>query len=82
MASVPVLRKTWQPDNEAKNCLKCKTEFSLFIRKHHCRQCGKIFCEDCSSKTCSIPQMDYHKPVRVCDDCFIAVKRTNYDFNT
>jgi hypothetical protein len=24
--------------------------------QHHCRHCGKIFCEDCSSKTCAVPK--------------------------
>mmetsp|Transcript_44938 Transcript_44938/g.119582 ORF Transcript_44938/g.119582 Transcript_44938/m.119582 type:complete len:101 (+) Transcript_44938:3-305(+) len=72
---------TWQADREATNCTKCKVAFSLFLRKHHCRHCGKIFCEDCSSKQCTIPQYEITKPVRVCDECFVVIKRTNFDFN-
>ena len=44
--------------------------------------CGsQIFCEECSAKTCAIPQFGMNTPVRVCDDCFITIKRTNFDFN-
>mmetsp|Transcript_27176 Transcript_27176/g.54692 ORF Transcript_27176/g.54692 Transcript_27176/m.54692 type:complete len:92 (+) Transcript_27176:100-375(+) len=72
---------TWQADRDCKSCTKCKSPFSFFVRKHHCRHCGFIFCEECSAKTCSIPQFDINTPVRVCDDCFTTVKRTNFDFN-
>jgi len=33
----------WQTDREAPNCNKCKTTFSLFLRRHHCRHCGKVW---------------------------------------
>ena len=41
----------------------------------------QIFCEECSAKTCAIPQFGMNTPVRVCDECFITIKRTNFDFN-
>jgi hypothetical protein len=30
-------RPRWQPDNEVTYCPICHTQFSFFIRKHHCR---------------------------------------------
>ena len=43
--------KMWVPDDKAKICHNCQKEFnSIFIRKHHCRICGNIFCYDCSNK--------------------------------
>uniref|UniRef100_A0A915CAV4 FYVE-type domain-containing protein n=1 Tax=Parascaris univalens TaxID=6257 RepID=A0A915CAV4_PARUN len=43
--------RKWLDDSEAVNCNLCGKAFSLTIRKHHCRQCGLIFCGQCSSRT-------------------------------
>ena len=36
-------------------CTKCRSEFGTFLRKHHCRNCGRIFCYKCSTKTMPLP---------------------------
>ena len=38
----------WIPNEKITNCFKCRSEFSLLNRKHHCRSCGRIFCRNCS----------------------------------
>ena len=43
--------------------------FSLL--KHHCRNCGGIFCNSCSDYTMPLPSSA--KPVRVCDACYTAL---------
>lgn len=58
---------TWLKDDEASGCKQCRKEFSISRRKHHCRNCGDIFCNTCSSNELSLPS--YPKPVRVCDIC-------------
>ncbi|XP_072256903.1 RUN and FYVE domain-containing protein 1 [Pyxicephalus adspersus] len=58
---------TWLKDDEATGCKQCNKEFSISRRKHHCRNCGHIFCNTCSSNELSLPS--YPKPVRVCDTC-------------
>ncbi|KAM4039972.1 RUN and FYVE domain-containing protein 1-like isoform 2-T2 [Anomaloglossus baeobatrachus] len=58
---------TWLKDDEATGCKQCDKEFSISRRKHHCRNCGDIFCNTCSSNELSLPS--YPKPVRVCDPC-------------
>ncbi|RLW02865.1 hypothetical protein DV515_00006889 [Chloebia gouldiae] len=58
---------TWLKDDEATHCKQCKKEFSISRRKHHCRNCGDIFCNTCSSNELALPS--YPKPVRVCDNC-------------
>ena len=37
----------WLPDEAVHECSCCGETFSMFTRKHHCRQCGKIFCHRC-----------------------------------
>ncbi|ODV77694.1 uncharacterized protein CANTADRAFT_33421, partial [Suhomyces tanzawaensis NRRL Y-17324] len=43
-------------DNSITNCTICLVKFNLLIRKHHCRLCGKIVCDDPQGmrKKCSI----------------------------
>ena len=34
----------WLRDEAVDKCMKCNVEFTFTERKHHCRDCGKIFC--------------------------------------
>lgn len=38
--------ENWQDDASITNCNVCLTKFNILIRKHHCRLCGKIVCDD------------------------------------
>lgn len=40
----------WVDDTSTKKCMRCEKAFSLTIRKHHCRECGGVFCDACSSR--------------------------------
>ncbi|XP_057341018.1 rabankyrin-5 [Microplitis mediator] len=51
-------------------CLECGTKFSLTMRKHHCRHCGRILCSKCSGQDVPIVKFGLNKPVRVCGVCF------------
>ncbi|XP_053735278.1 RUN and FYVE domain-containing protein 1 [Synchiropus splendidus] len=57
----------WLKDDEATQCKQCQKEFSIARRKHHCRNCGDIYCSSCSSQELALPS--YPRPVRVCDMC-------------
>uniref|UniRef100_A0A2K6CNG1 RUN and FYVE domain containing 1 n=1 Tax=Macaca nemestrina TaxID=9545 RepID=A0A2K6CNG1_MACNE len=65
--SSPPQGHAWLKDDEATHCRQCEKEFSISRRKHHCRNCGHIFCNTCSSNELALPS--YPKPVRVCDGC-------------
>ncbi|XP_011504970.1 PREDICTED: zinc finger FYVE domain-containing protein 1-like [Ceratosolen solmsi marchali] len=60
----------WRPNNEIRQCNKCKVAFQPTDAKHHCRSCGEGFCSGCSSRTKCVPMRNWHTPVRVCDDCY------------
>uniref|UniRef100_A0A672P920 Hepatocyte growth factor-regulated tyrosine kinase substrate n=1 Tax=Sinocyclocheilus grahami TaxID=75366 RepID=A0A672P920_SINGR len=55
---------------DAEECHRCRVQFSVMTRKHHCRACGQIFCGKCSSKYSTIPKFGIEKEVRVCEPCF------------
>lgn len=53
----------WQPDEEVTKCPICRTPFSFFYRKHHCRKCGRVVCANCSPHRITIPrQYIVHPP--------------------
>ncbi|KFM61952.1 Lateral signaling target protein 2-like protein, partial [Stegodyphus mimosarum] len=61
----------WMPDELSSNCMACKVQFTILRRRHHCRNCGKIFCSRCSSNSIPLPRFGHLKPVRVCNQCFM-----------
>ncbi|KAK0532640.1 hypothetical protein OC834_002535 [Tilletia horrida] len=84
----PVLREQnltpqWESDAAAAECRGCSRRFTFFLRKHHCRRCGRIFCDACSSHRAhlspqelvvdpAIPEMFLHEAVsaaRICNSC-------------
>ncbi|THH12226.1 hypothetical protein EW145_g143 [Phellinidium pouzarii] len=71
----------WERDDAVSECHACKRRFSFLFRKH-CRRCGKIFCDRCSSYRVALDPADtVHDPAfpegiqshttlqRVCENC-------------
>ena len=50
LASISVMftSTTWCASTQASQCMLCNKNFTLRLRRHHCRHCGHIFC----CKTC------------------------------
>uniref|UniRef100_A0A5S6QYU6 Hepatocyte growth factor-regulated tyrosine kinase substrate n=1 Tax=Trichuris muris TaxID=70415 RepID=A0A5S6QYU6_TRIMR len=59
---------------DANHCSRCRIQFTLITRKHHCRNCGQIFCDKCSGKSLPLPHIGIEKDVRVCETCFDKIK--------
>lgn len=45
----PRMPTTWIPDERVQRCFSCNASFSILRRKHHCRSCGRVFCDACTS---------------------------------
>lgn len=62
----------WEHNSDAKECRLCLKLFSFRHRRHHCRSCGRVVCNPCSTKRLILNQNDNNdnKPSRVCDDCY------------
>lgn len=42
-------KKQWVEDYSTDRCMMCKISiFSMIIRRHHCRRCGRLVCHGCS----------------------------------
>uniref|UniRef100_A0A669EDB5 FYVE, RhoGEF and PH domain containing 6 n=1 Tax=Oreochromis niloticus TaxID=8128 RepID=A0A669EDB5_ORENI len=59
----------WIPDKRASMCMICTSKFTQTWRRHHCRACGKIACQACSSNEFPL-EYKKNKLTRVCDQCF------------
>ncbi|XP_076940668.1 protein FREE1-like [Bidens hawaiensis] len=63
----------WVPDEAVTKCTGCGSDFSAFNRKHHCRNCGDIFCDKCTQGRIALTSEENAPQVRVCDRCMLEV---------
>jgi len=78
----------WISDNEKDKCMICQQLFGNFIRRHHCRACGMLVCNNCShnklplksiqTEGCEIKLNEIQKKVRVCLGCFEECEKNTY----
>ncbi|KAK8858596.1 hypothetical protein IAR55_002825 [Kwoniella newhampshirensis] len=59
----------WMADEHCKECYDCKSIFTAWRRKHHCRICGQIFCSRCASNIIGARRFGQEGAVRVCNLC-------------
>ncbi|XP_063067078.1 myotubularin-related protein 3 isoform X2 [Engraulis encrasicolus] len=60
----------WYPDHLATHCYGCESKFWMAARKHHCRNCGNVFCASCCDQKVAVPSQQLYEPNRVCKACY------------
>ena len=70
----------WVPDERVTMCQKCYKDFTLLIRRHHCRACGQVVCANCSSGKAPLKYRSYDAS-RVCDSCYAELYARAYIIN-
>ncbi|ORX50150.1 hypothetical protein DM01DRAFT_1308441 [Hesseltinella vesiculosa] len=63
-------KEFWMPDEQCKECYKCRKPFTMFRRRHHCRICGQIFCAKCASHSISGKAYNQKGQLRICNFCY------------
>jgi len=66
----------WVPDELASVCTACFSQFTLIRRRHHCRNCGGIYCNNCCNHYVPLVHYGFFKPVRVCRLCFSSLQQS------
>ncbi|XP_065594864.1 myotubularin-related protein 3 isoform X2 [Cyrtonyx montezumae] len=64
----------WLPDHLAAHCYGCDSAFWLASRKHHCRNCGNVFCSSCCNQKVPVPSQQLFEPSRVCKSCYSSLQ--------
>lgn len=67
-------KEFWMADEICKECFLCGDTFSAFRRKHHCRTCGCIFDNKCTS-IISGQRFGVQGSLRVCKTCLDIINR-------
>lgn len=62
----------WQLDASASICPLCARRFTMTMRRHHCRVCGRVVCNACSKNRIKSKRITGRAgaKVRVCDECW------------
>ena len=64
----------WEQNDMSDECFVCHASFGLVNRKHHCRNCGRVVCSDCSMEKVRLDRIDAKGLFRVCRPCAKEVK--------
>ncbi|KAI5864874.1 hypothetical protein GGS23DRAFT_467344 [Durotheca rogersii] len=64
----------WMADETCKECFLCAAPFTAFRRKHHCRTCGCIFDNGCTS-IISGERFGVQGTLRVCQTCLAIIRQ-------
>lgn len=62
------LAPVWVSDHDTSVCTLCERKFTLVRRRHHCRKCGAVVCQQCSNNK-EVLATSSGQAVRICTRC-------------
>lgn len=82
------VRPQWVSDDSRPRCHRCNTSFGLVTRRHHCRGCGEVFCDTCTTgrthvgipatRPSEAPVLRSAEAVRVCAPCLNTIQGNGF----
>ena len=63
-----------------KNNRSINTLFVCYLQ-HHCRRCGRIYCNKCVNQKLPLPRLSFVDPVRMCSNCANTTIKENEFFD-
>ncbi|KAJ3558998.1 hypothetical protein NM688_g604 [Phlebia brevispora] len=72
-------RDYWMDDQLCKECYDCKSVFTAWRRKHHCRICGQVYCSRCASNIIKGTRFGHDGMVRICNLCLDKLAKVDED---
>jgi hypothetical protein len=73
-------KATWDesklPPQLTTRCTRCGVAFALLKRRHHCRCCGRTYCDPCCNKRHDVPSLKIVNQ-RVCEGCYRHLTSTS-----
>eukprot|EP01119_Soliformovum_irregulare_P019515 TRINITY_DN6197_c0_g1_i1.p1 TRINITY_DN6197_c0_g1~~TRINITY_DN6197_c0_g1_i1.p1 ORF type:complete len:910 (-),score=209.28 TRINITY_DN6197_c0_g1_i1:32-2761(-) len=87
----PRKKRDFNPDSAPEICQGCSNQFTSYLRRHHCRSCGKVYCANClvTLNIRQTPEMKSYKTtslyswyVSLVTDGTLVCKRCSEELNT
>ncbi|KAI0692977.1 hypothetical protein BC835DRAFT_1355522 [Cytidiella melzeri] len=72
-------RDYWMDDELCKECYDCKSVFTAWRRKHHCRICGQVYCSRCASNIIKGSRFGHDGMIRICNLCLEKLSKVEDD---
>jgi FYVE/RhoGEF/PH domain-containing protein 5/6 len=67
ISSATTTAPVWQSDKDSTHCPLCKEKFTIWFRRHHCRICGGLCCDNCSKHRVAVAGTSGKQ--RACNSC-------------
>ena len=78
-------QQPWLPEDLVLSCMLCKRPFHLMRWTHHCRDCGGVFCHQCSSHRAAADAPEAagsnaaaSPTIRLCDICAFSANHKHH----